>query len=92
MDRVSNNTQEGRCLKMMLKVSQENIPDTITTAITTRLDLCCCSPSATNFDVLSVQRCSSAYYGCNKRLFDSLLSSYQLEASDHHIVSSWVIL
>jgi len=41
---------------------------------------CCCSSSASRFDVLCVQRCSSADLGCNEWLFEWLLPSYQLEA------------
>ena len=39
---------------------------------------CCCSPSASRFDVC-VQRCSSAYLGCNEWLFDLQLPFYQLK-------------
>lgn len=41
---------------------------------------CCCSPFASRFDVFCIQRCSSAYFGCNMQLFESLFPSYQLEA------------
>ncbi len=39
---------------------------------------CCCSPSASGFDVLCVQRWYSAYLGCNKWLFELLLPFYHL--------------
>ncbi len=38
---------------------------------------CCCSPSASGFDVLCVQRWYSAYLGCNEWLFELLLPFYQ---------------
>ncbi len=34
---------------------------------------CCCSPSASEFDVLCIQRWYSAYLGCNEWLFELLL-------------------
>ncbi len=34
---------------------------------------CCCSPSASGFNVLCVQRWYSAYLGCNEWLFELLL-------------------
>lgn len=37
---------------------------------------CCCSPSASKFDVLRIHRCSSGYLGCN-----DWLPSYQLKAA-----------
>ncbi len=40
---------------------------------------CCCSPSASKFYVLSIQRCSSAYLGCNEWLFELLLPFYHLK-------------
>uniref|UniRef100_A0A3B4ZJ67 L1 transposable element RRM domain-containing protein n=1 Tax=Stegastes partitus TaxID=144197 RepID=A0A3B4ZJ67_9TELE len=40
---------------------------------------CCCSPSASRFNMLCVQRCYSAYLGCNKWLFELLLPFYQLK-------------
>ncbi len=39
---------------------------------------CCCSPSASGFDVLCVQRWYSAYLGCNEWLFELLLPFYHL--------------
>ncbi len=39
---------------------------------------CCCSPSASGFDVLCVQRWYSAYLGCNEWLFELLLPLYNL--------------
>ncbi len=39
---------------------------------------CCCSPSASGFDVLCIQRWYSAYLGCNKWLFELLLHFYYL--------------
>lgn len=32
----------------------------------TSVVFCCCSPSASRFDMLCVQRCSSAYLSCNE--------------------------
>lgn len=43
-------------------------------------DFCCCSPSASTFDKLYIQTCSSAYLGCNKWLFVLLLPSNYLKA------------
>ncbi len=40
---------------------------------------CCCSPSASEFDVLCVQRWCSAYLGCNEWLFDLLFNSIQFK-------------
>ncbi len=42
------------------------------------LVFCCCSPSASGFDVLCIQRWYSAYLGCNKWLFELLLPFYHL--------------
>ncbi len=39
---------------------------------------CCCSSSASGFDVLCVQRWYSAYLGCNEWLFELLLPFYHL--------------
>ncbi len=39
---------------------------------------CCCSPSASGFDVLCVQRWYSAHLGCNEWLFELLLPFYHL--------------
>ncbi len=39
---------------------------------------CCCSTSASGFDVLCVQRWYSAYIGCNEWLFELLLPFYHL--------------
>ncbi len=39
---------------------------------------CCCSPSASGFDVLCVQRWYSAYLGCNEWLFELLLPFFHL--------------
>ncbi len=36
---------------------------------------CCCSPSASGFDVLCIQRWYSTYLGCNEWLFELLLLS-----------------
>ncbi len=44
----------------------------------TRVGNCCCSPSASEFDVLCVQRWYSAYLGCNEWLFELLLPFYHL--------------
>ncbi len=48
------------------------------TGATPGVVFCCCSPSASGFDVLCVQRWYSAYLGFNKWLFELLLSFYHL--------------
>ncbi len=47
----------------------------------TRCGLLLCSPSASGFEVLCVQRWYSAYLGCNEWLFEFLLPFYHLS---HH--------
>ncbi|MEQ2309026.1 hypothetical protein AMECASPLE_034357 [Ameca splendens] len=51
----------------------------VLTGVAPGVVFCCCSPSASRFDVLCVQRCSSACLGCNEWLFELLLPFYQLE-------------
>ncbi len=40
---------------------------------------CCCSPSASGFDMWYVQRWYSAYLGCNEWLFELLLPFYHFQ-------------
>lgn len=47
------------------------------TRVTPSIMFCCCSPSASKFNMLWIQKC----LGCNKWLSELLLPSYQVEAA-----------
>lgn len=58
------------------------------TGVAPSVVFCCSSPSASRFDVLCIQRCSSADLGWNERLFDLLVPFYQHEQFGHFSLTS----
>lgn len=73
------------CLVLELVQTVAPVLVLLQTRRTSDVFISCCSPSV---DMLCVQRCTSAYFGCNKCLFELLLPSNHLPPVCHSPLTS----